>query len=278
MALAQRHVRKGLSDAESFYDQRRIAMTLAPILEIPHRVVVEVGSGYGAATRALSKAEGVRLAVGIEADPVLLRESGLPGYRPAYVLADAERVLPFRAGSVDSLLSSEVYEHMYQPEAFFREAHRVLRPGGRLVLTTPNTESLVLMFLRRLPREWARGILTRDNPNMRRFHPEFFGVVVTSGPHGHRIEGASVREMERLAPAYGFRQIRATTWGLPGSHAFWDRLPRGLRIFLMKYLHALGVGLRHILVIWERGSELPGELSASHHSPDEVPPIGERTP
>ncbi len=122
------------------------------------------------------------------------------------------------------------------------------------------------------------GFLRETTPTCASSTPEFFGVLVTSGPHGHRIEGASAREMERLASAYGFRQIRGTTWGLPGSHDFWDRLPRGVRIFLMKNLHALGVVLRHILVIWERGSELPGEFGVSHHSPDEVPPIGERAP
>ncbi len=258
LAFVQRHVRAGRSDAESFYEQRRIAMTLAPMLEIPHRVVVEVGSGYGAATRALSKAEGVQLAIGIEADPVLLRESGESGYRPAFVHADAEQGLPFCTGSVDSIVSSEVYEHMYHPEAFFREAHRVLRPGGRLILTTPNTESLVLMFLRRLPLDWARRILTRGNPDMRYFHPEFFGVVVTSGPHGHRIEGASLREMEQIAPSHGFHQVRGTTWGLPFLHGFWDRIPRKVREFIVTNFHALGVGLRHIMVVWERdGASLP---------------------
>ncbi len=45
--------------------------------------------------------------------------------------------LPFRDGSFDVVLSTEVIEHTEDPRAALAELARVVRPGGRLVVTTP---------------------------------------------------------------------------------------------------------------------------------------------
>lgn len=49
--------------------------------------------------------------------------------------------LPFADGSFDYILLSEVVEHLEAPQLSIREASRVLRPGGRLLVTTPNYRS-----------------------------------------------------------------------------------------------------------------------------------------
>lgn len=57
-------------------------------------------------------------------------------YGPTDVVGDAH-ALPLRTGSVDALFVVEVLEHLERPWDFFREAGRVLRPGGYLVGVTP---------------------------------------------------------------------------------------------------------------------------------------------
>jgi SAM-dependent methyltransferase len=45
--------------------------------------------------------------------------------------------LPFALASVDHALMTEVLEHVFEPERLLGEVHRVLRPGGTLLLTVP---------------------------------------------------------------------------------------------------------------------------------------------
>jgi SAM-dependent methyltransferase len=48
----------------------------------------------------------------------------------------ADGKLPMADGSVDAVLSTQVLEHVLDPAAYLAEAHRVLRPGGFLILST----------------------------------------------------------------------------------------------------------------------------------------------
>ena len=47
-------------------------------------------------------------------------------------------VLPFADSSFDLLVSIDVHEHLQRPELLVAEFVRVLKPGGRAVVTTPN--------------------------------------------------------------------------------------------------------------------------------------------
>lgn len=258
VAIAQGQISGKREDAAAAYDVSRTAMVLAALLDSPRRVVVEVGSGSGMASRCLHHLPGNALAVGVDVDLPALRTANETSIRVNYVAASADGGLPFRTGSVDSVVASEVYEHLQHPAGFLDEVRRILKPGGRLVLTTPNTQSLVLMFLRLLPRPWAKAILSRSDERQVFLHPEFFNRYDGS-PHSHRIEGASIEEMRRIAQEHGFRQIRGATWGLPLTPNFGGFLPARVRILLVRRVNELAVGLRHIMVVWRRESEMSRE-------------------
>jgi SAM-dependent methyltransferase len=55
---------------------------------------------------------------------------------------DLNGALPWDDASFDVVSSIEGIEHLENPHAYLRELHRVLRPAGRLFLTTPNIASL----------------------------------------------------------------------------------------------------------------------------------------
>jgi len=67
--------------------------------------------------------------------------SGHPAARGVDLFADA-MLLPLASESFDTVLCTQVLEHVPEPLDLLREARRVLRPGGHLVLTAPQYNAL----------------------------------------------------------------------------------------------------------------------------------------
>lgn len=64
-------------------------------------------------------------------------------FRPA----DIERApLPIENGAVNTAVALETIEHLENPRAFVRELARITRPGGLVVITTPNQRSLLSLL------------------------------------------------------------------------------------------------------------------------------------
>lgn len=51
---------------------------------------------------------------------------------------DFQSAIPFGDGRFDRVASIEVVEHLENPFSFLRELHRVTKPGGSAIVTTPN--------------------------------------------------------------------------------------------------------------------------------------------
>jgi SAM-dependent methyltransferase len=56
------------------------------------------------------------------------------------VVSQNLEALTFADNSVDLHITQDVFEHIFDPEAAFREIGRTLRPGGAHIFTTPLTE------------------------------------------------------------------------------------------------------------------------------------------
>jgi len=86
-------------------------------------------------------------AVGIDADlSALARHRGLADR----VLGNIEH-LPFADNTFDLVTANMVVEHVAQPESLFKEVRRILAPGGRLVLHTPNSRGYTTLLTRTIP-------------------------------------------------------------------------------------------------------------------------------
>ena len=63
-----------------------------------------------------------------------------------WVQTDLNNQLPLADESFDVIVAIEVIEHLENPRAMIRELKRLLRPGGYIILSTPNNESVRAIF------------------------------------------------------------------------------------------------------------------------------------
>lgn len=95
---------------------------------------LDVGCGGGRYTECLaSRAERV---VGVEPDWAQICRVRAKG-RAIWLVQGAAEALPFRGGSFDLVLCTEVLEHLEDDAAGLAELRRVLRSRGRLILSVP---------------------------------------------------------------------------------------------------------------------------------------------
>ncbi|MEZ5333451.1 MAG: methyltransferase domain-containing protein [Thermoanaerobaculia bacterium] len=136
-----------------FTGERMVPGRVDPDLELEHvsryhfaarlaaeRSVLDLasGAGYGSGILAAASARRVvGLDLALDATAYARRE-----YRsgPAFLAADCLR-LPFRRGSFDLVVAFEVLEHVSDPATLLREAARVVRSDGLVVLSTPERDA-----------------------------------------------------------------------------------------------------------------------------------------
>ncbi len=112
------------------FRDRRIFSFLRP----DDRRIVDIGCGEGITLEYLKGRFPERRVEGIDAEAenidICLRHGLTAQHGTVYAL-------PFRDAELDCCYLTDVIEHLDRPEAAVSEVHRVLRPGGRLIIVFP---------------------------------------------------------------------------------------------------------------------------------------------
>jgi ubiquinone/menaquinone biosynthesis C-methylase UbiE len=200
-----------------------------------HERILDCGSGSGHLICGLSAISAGCTALDIEIKRLVETRKKNPDI--AGVAGDADCGLPFKSSSFDAVIASELLEHLNEPQNFFFEVARVLKPGGALILTTPNSDNLSFKFLRRMPKGMVMRLAARAGVDMI-LHPELAegGGVDRQNPHLHKVEGYNSRELAAMGRKNGFMVASIKGFGLPVPDRAYSRLPRSLVRFLVHRL------------------------------------------
>jgi 2-polyprenyl-3-methyl-5-hydroxy-6-metoxy-1,4-benzoquinol methylase len=99
--------------------------------------ILDVGCGTGLNAQHLA-ARG-HTVVGIDLSPVAIEKFTQRGFQGIVCDLEGAAGAPLPSGSFDLIFASEVIEHISDTARFLAELNRLLRPGGTLMLSTPNS-------------------------------------------------------------------------------------------------------------------------------------------
>jgi len=147
---------------------------------------LDLGCGDGTFTAALARA-GAK-PVGVEVAEAALRRARAAHPEIRFLFAALDGPLPLDDGAFDVVWASEVIEHVGDTARWLSEVRRVLRPGGRLLLTTPNHPRLAILFC---------------------------GLERYAEPLSDHLHLYTRRSLRRLLKEFGFDQVALRTAGGP---------------------------------------------------------------
>lgn len=114
-----------------YYGQGR--EDVIPFVPTQCRDVLEVGCARGATGKLLQERLGCKV-TGVEQNPEVAAEASKHLFK--VIVGDIESVSIFE--KFDAIVATELFEHLLHPVEFLVKMKALLRPGGVIVLTTPN--------------------------------------------------------------------------------------------------------------------------------------------
>jgi SAM-dependent methyltransferase len=174
-------------DPEPWAWERRRALLLADVR--PGERVLDLGCGAGRFVAALRDAGADPVGVELAEGALERARRNVPGADLRALAGDG--AIPLADASVDLVWCSEVLEHVPDTAGLLSEARRVLRTGGRLLVTTPSHD---------LPRRVLIALLRWEQ------HAD---------PLGQHVRFYTRRSLTRVLETFAFEDVRVEAVGGP---------------------------------------------------------------
>lgn len=162
-------------------------LEMANNLQLTNKNIIDIGC-YNGIFLSLIKNRNNNF-YGLDANDWAVSESEKKDLNIRQFFFDDKTKLPFENEFFDVVIAGEIIEHIYDTDFFLQEIRRVLKPGGKLLISTPNIASLG----RRLLLFFGISPLVELSPN----EPESVG----------HIRYFTRKTLEKILAKHGFKIV-----------------------------------------------------------------------
>ncbi len=154
---------------------QRLLFPYVEAAQMVHGNVLEIGCGWGRGLELLTQAADHYTGIDKNEDLIGSLQREYP--QSTFIEANIPPLSGLADNTFDFIVTFQVIEHIENDNLFIKEAHRVLKPGGKLLLTTVNKT----FSLTRNP--WHVREYVADE--LRALMGQHFPVIETRGIHGN---------------------------------------------------------------------------------------------
>ncbi len=127
--------------AATAHDERRVREYIISKVKKDTEKILDVGAGSAWVAKYFCPKNKTVISLDIAIENLIKAREQLPLKNHKQTVADSFR-LPFPDNSFDTVIASEIIEHVTNPELFVKELFRTVKPGGELIITTPYKEKI----------------------------------------------------------------------------------------------------------------------------------------
>lgn len=120
---------------------KRLHQAIIKKIDANAQLILDAGCGNGWLAQYFLNKNKKIISMDISIENPLKALQSFPGENHAALTADVFH-LPLKNNSVDCIVASEIIEHVYDPNLFVKKLVDILKPGGKLIITTPYNEKI----------------------------------------------------------------------------------------------------------------------------------------
>jgi len=200
---------------------RRLRQTILSEVPAGNGWILDVGCGGAWLAKALAPAGRNVISMDIsDVNPIRARRL-IPQTNHQALVADVFE-LPFAQNSIACIVASEIIEHVPDPSKFVAALYNILKPGGRLIITTPYNEfirtSLCIHCNRLTPHNAHLHSFTEIS--IRKYLPKEAGKITTRVFNSKLLVKSHMQKLLSFLPTKLYHAVDGAAVSLTGKKAY----------------------------------------------------------
>lgn len=123
---------------DALYDREKTSLKILNKIDKKDGKLLDIGCGVGFFMENLEKNGSKMELHGVDFSEYNLKKAKQTSKKFKLKQCNIEEGIPYKDGFFDTVYAAELIEHLVDPDYFLKECNRLLKPGGTILVTTPN--------------------------------------------------------------------------------------------------------------------------------------------